>query len=532
MNNSVSRTMCIPVRVHDLFLILFCLLFIINRNIPIDISSLWRFSLLCIVYVISRIIPIRYYKFLFFILCFWGVVEVAFSMLQKALWLTSNHFDFTVTGTFGNPGPLGCLLAVSCLIPLYYIGKYLQDKKYNLVLLFLIIACFILFGIFQTGSRAALVSIFTGALFLFYPYLIKDGRSVLGSILVKILILLTIFVLVAAVYFLRKDSADGRFLIWYNTACMIKDYPFLGFGSGGWLANYMHYQADFFINNQDSTYAMLADNTFYPYNEFLYMMAEQGLVGMLLVLSIIYVLVNNKEVSPIDRVLKSLLVASLFFSFFSYPASIFSLCIVFTSIIRMLKSPIVKCIILSSFRVYVLASLFVVLVVGISSWSYSIYNKAYKRILVLANNEQTLDHCSDLNKLFPLFCYNPQLMYLYSQVCKGKCSLDQELSLLQAASKVAPTSDLYYKIGDIWRSKGDVYEAEKFYKLSISMIPHRITPKYRLFLLYIEQKDMDSAVKLGNIILRQPVKKEGTKILRMKIEVQEYLDRAYHNGFI
>ena len=64
------------------------------------------------------------------------------------------------------------------------------------------------------------------------------------------------------------------------------------------------------------------------------------------------------------------------------------------------------------------------------------------------------------------------------------------------------------------------------------MIPHRITPKYRLFLLYIEQKDMDSAVKLGNIILRLPVKKEGTKILRMKIEVQEYLDRAYHNGFI
>ena len=103
----------------------------------------------------------------------------------------------------------------------------------------------------------------------------------------------------------------------------------------------------------------------------------------------------------------------------------------FTSIIGMLKSPIVKCIILSSFRVYVLASLLLFLVVGISSWSYSIYNKAYKRILVLANNEQTLDHCSDLNKLFPLFCYNPQLMYLYSQVCKGKCSLDQELSLLQ-----------------------------------------------------------------------------------------------------
>lgn len=247
MNNSVSRTICVPIRVHDLFLILLCLLFIINRDIPIDISSLWKFSLLCIVYVISRIIPIRYYKFLFFLLCFWGVVEVAFSVLQKFVWLTSNHFDFTVTGTFGNPGPLGCLLAVSCLIPLYYIGKYCKDKKYVLVLLFLIIASFILFGIFLTGSRAALVSIFAGVLFLFYPYLIRNRHSVLSSILVKILILLTISVLVVVVYFLRKDSADGRFLIWYNTACMIKDYSFWGCGSGGWLANYMHYQADFFI---------------------------------------------------------------------------------------------------------------------------------------------------------------------------------------------------------------------------------------------------------------------------------------------
>lgn len=532
MNNSVSRTICVPIRVHDLFLILLCLLFIINRDIPIDISSLWKFSLLCIVYIISRIIPIRYYKFLFFLLCFWGVVEVVFSVLQKFVWLTSNHFDFTVTGTFGNPGPLGCLLAVSCLIPLYYIGKYCKDKEYVLVLIFLVIASFILFGIFLTGSRAALVSIFAGVLFLFYPYLIRNRHSVLSSILVKILILLTISVLVVVVYFLRKDSADGRFLIWYNTACMIKDYSFWGCGSGGWLANYMHYQADFFYNNPDSTYVILADNAFYPYNEFLYIMAEQGLVGMLLVLSIIYALFNYKESDPVDRVLKSLLVTSLFFSFFSYPASIFPLCIVFTSIIGMLKSPIVKCIKLSSLRVYVLASLFVVLVVGISLWSYSVYNKACKRISVLANNEQTLDYCPDLNKLFPLFCYNPQLMYLYSQVCEGKCSLDQELSLLQAASKIAPTSDLYYKIGDIWRSKGDVYKAEMYYKLSISMIPHRITPKYRLFLLYIEQKDMASAVKLGNIILRQPVKKEGTKILRMKIEVQRYLDRMSHNGLI
>lgn len=530
MNNSFPKQTCIPIRLHDLLLILLCLLFIINRNIPVDATSLWKFSLLTIVYVASRIIPEKFYKYMFIIICVWGFIEVVISMFQQLVWFESNHYDFAVTGTFGNPGPLGCFLAVSCCIPAFYIYRHLQEKKFKLVVLHFIIAIFIMYGIVQTGSRAALVSILISCLFLFYSISKRKHSSVLSSILIKFLVMLIIFSFVTTVYFLRKDSADGRLLIWYNTANMIKDHPFLGFGTGGWLANYMYYQADYFYQNPNSTYIMLVDNTFYPYNEFLYIMAEQGLVGMLLVLALIYVLCHYKESSPMDRIMKSIFVSYLSFSFFSYPTSIFPLCIVFTAIIGMLKSPIVKCIKISSSRVYVLISLFVVSTIGLSLWSYSTYYKAYNKILVLVNSKKTFDNNSlALDRLLPLFCYNPQLMYLYSKLSHGKYSLDKELSLLQAAAKVAPTSDLYYKMGDIWRLKGETDRAEQFYKLSIRMIPHRITPKYRLFLLYVERNDKDSAVKLGNIILRQSVKKEGTKTLRMKMEVQKYLHEGLHH---
>lgn len=84
---------------------------------------------------------------------------------------------------------------------------------------------------------------------------------------------------------------------------------------------------------------------------------------------------------------------------------------------------------------------------------------------------------------------------------------------------------------DIWRSKGDVYKAEMFYKLSISMISHRITPKYRLFLLYIVYRAKRYEYS-GTKQAILSVKKEGTKILRMKIEIQRYLDRMSHHGLI
>lgn len=71
---------------------------------------------------------------------------------------------------------------------------------------------------------------------------------------------------------------------------MIEDYPLFGIGTGGWQANYMLYQAEYFLQATNSPYTLLADNIFYTYNEFLYITAEQGIVGLVVVSWLFYAL--------------------------------------------------------------------------------------------------------------------------------------------------------------------------------------------------------------------------------------------------
>lgn len=59
-----------------------------------------------------------------------------------------------------------------------------------------------------------------------------------------------------------------------------------------------------------------------------------------------------------------------------------------------------------------------------------------------------------------------------------------------------------------------------------SMLPYRLTPKYKTFLLYVNQGNRKSAIDIGEKILNQPVKKEGTKTLRIKAEIMQYMQNC------
>ncbi|UVP12483.1 hypothetical protein NXW52_07365 [Bacteroides ovatus] len=45
------------------------------------------------------------------------------------------------------------------------------------------------------------------------------------------------------------------------------------------------------------------------------------------------------------------------------------------------------------------------------------------------------------------------------------------------------------------------------------MIPHHITPSYKLFQLYIDKGNINAAIDMGNYLLKQPIKKKRNKKL-------------------
>lgn len=90
--------------------------------------------------------------------------------------------------------------------------------------------------------------------------------------------------LLAGLYLLKKDSADGRLLVWRCSLEMIIDKPLFGHGPGGFTAEYMNYQADYFRTHPDSPYAQLADSVHHPFNEYLLAAVDYGCLGLLVLI--------------------------------------------------------------------------------------------------------------------------------------------------------------------------------------------------------------------------------------------------------
>lgn len=491
--------------IQDILLcILFAMIFI-HRYVPVDISSLWQYLLIGLVYFIVRSIPVYIKKYsVFFILC-WGICEVIIALLQKWHYISSNHSWFEVTGTFGNPGPLGGFLGILCA---GVINVICRRKKLNDIrtLAWILISILLMYGVVISGSRSGLLAALTGIFVLFIRRIVSlIHKKRMKRVVVECFSALTLLTSIGLIlYCLKPDSADGRLLVWLNTLLLISDKPIFGWGTGGWTANYMLYQADFFASYPQSPFIMLADNVAYPYNEILHIGAEYGLFGMTL---FIWFIVESFRVRPSNCLSESLRIsfwAFIVFSLFSYPFDVFQLTVMFAFLAASLE---LRPVFYIRIPPHVRKVSFVIVIIMLSCISihfYGLYKKAWHD-----------------PELFPYFQYNPDIMYMYVQ--KGSISDSMKSNMLSRASSLCPDSEIYCLLGDENMEKGNLDESEKYYRKAIDMVPSRVTPRYKLFKLYLSKGDTISAVLSGRNVLSLKPKVESTKTLRMKGEIKDFL---------
>lgn len=493
---------------HDILLLAFLVLCLCHRYIPIDVSSLWRLALLVGVYLLMRS-GFRYRQtVLVGGIGLWGIGEAGLALLQHVRWVESNHPLFEVTGTFGNPAPLGGLLALGVVTVAWVLFGFGRQNRKWIVGLSAMALVGLSYVLWLTQSRAAWLAVVAGLLFLGWcQRWWQKIPSPKKSFVIVICLLLGIIGSVA-LYQMKKDSADGRLLIARNTLAMIAERPFMGWGTGGWDARYMDYQADYFTRHPDSPYAMLADDVGYPYNEFLYVAAEQGLVGLLLVLGLLDSLYRYRDGARSGRLEKALLTAFVTFSLFSYPLSVFPLQMTLVALLGCMRSRPLRCFAAPRGTLRIMGVLAGVCLMGVGIVSYAIYNK------VRAGKEA--------GRLYPYFRYNVKLMERYVPSCADE-PLDFRVALLEDVIDITPTCEWYLQLGDACWRKGDWIKAEECYRKAASMIPHRLTPKFKLFELYKGQGDIENACRMARIVVNASVKKEGTRVLRMKALSDEFL---------
>ncbi len=262
-----------------------------------------------------------------------GLIEAVSGMRQLHGFEGSNHSLFRLTGDFYNPGPYSGYLAMVLPICLWMILQFDNYKKagwrqVNIYLYYLgWISLLAIIIVLPAGmSRAAWIAAVVSCGWVYWvqrigwektKQFIKKHQTL--STVSFFVILILVAGALAGIYVLKKESADGRLLLWKITTQAITKQPWTGTGLGGFPAAYAETQAEYFSSGKASETEMLvAGCPEYGFNEFLQIGLEQGVFGLLVfVLLLSYSLfrgVKNRQIGAAGGIL-----ALIVFSLASYP---------------------------------------------------------------------------------------------------------------------------------------------------------------------------------------------------------------------
>ena len=447
------------------------------------------------------------------ICCF---VQALYGIGQFIGWFQSPS-GFHVTGSFDNPAGFAACLCAGAPLFWYFILNKNPFKKWPAIIALIIVGVAIVLSV----SRAGIIS------FLLIPLLVGLRYLSLGK--AKEILLLAIFSLsmIAGLYFLKKDSANGRILIWQCSWEMIKDKPILGFGHGGFKANYMNYQADYFISHPDSPFSMLADNVNRPFNEYVLLLVNYGLLGLAVLLAFILFLWKVYRNHPNQSLLTSIACWSLssiaVFAMFSYPLTYPFVWVTGLVAIFIIINPKLSCQRIKTFsKPIVFLFILAVYYFSYTNMRAEIQWRNIARKSMLGQTEKML---SQYKSLYNQLCKNKLFLYNYAAELNVAGHYSKSLEIACECEKLWADYDLQMLMADNYFQKEEYEKAERYYKKASYMCPVKYTPLYRLYQLYGTTGDWENESIMANKILVKPIKIMSPAIQQMKKEIGRKIDQ-------
>ena len=444
-------------------------------------------------------------------------LQALYGLLQYFNVFSSNSV-YPITGSFDNPA--GFAITLSAGFP--FIGFLIQKSNHKYIqYLGWTIGIILLVAVFLSGSRAGIVSIVAICTIFFYSRFICKG--IWNYLLSGGLILLLV-----CSYWMKKDSADGRMLIWQCGINMVKESPWIGHGIGSFEAHYMDYQAQFFHRNPDSGYAILADTVQQPFNEFLRIAVDYGLGGLLGLLGmIVFLILCYQKCNSCYKDLAALSLCSItVFSLFSYPFLYpFTWAVVLLDLV-----------ILAGNTWHIHWKIFSVvgkwLVILCVMGSLCITNTMVIRVKAEMKwkHALSLSSCGLFEKAQPLYDAAERVLgndryFLYNYAAELNVArfYKESLDIAMKCRHLWSDYDLEMLIAQNCWEINRMVEAEEYFRLASDMCPNRFMPLYRLVWLLDRQGRQTEARELATIIISKPVKIPSVIIERIKREMENYL---------
>lgn len=475
------------------------------------------------------------------IIC-WGIYEAIYGCLQLYGYAESNNYLYKLTGSFHNPGPYaGFLATILPLLLQFFLQKSsIKNKWFRLPMILLCNIGILLFLSIlpATMSRAAWLAAILGSGVVLAKYYKLYDRLRLLIAKHKIITASSFFILgllvlalCIGIYYLKKDSADGRLLMWKVTTRIIVDNPWFGVGIGGFSGAYGKAQAAYFASGEATEQEeYLAGSPEYAFNEFLQIAAETGLIGLLLFWGILYVSFRMACKCRQWGVVGSLS-ALLIFSCFSYPFNIWQhilLLVLLLAICGNNKQEFHKKI---DYRTVIILSIVPLLsIIGVAlKWREQQKSieawKEEQAYYNMAIYEGTVDN---YQCLYPCLREDPRFLFEYGQ-CLSKTGKYEQSNIIMHEGAERSSDPMFWNIiGKNHQAMGDYRQAEKCFQYASLMVPHRLYPIYLLANLYFESNDIEKALQTAHRVIEKRPKVMSAAIDEMKAEMKEKIE-TYQN---
>jgi O-antigen ligase len=456
-----------------------------------------------------------------------GLIEAVVGMRQLYGFERSNHALFNITGTFLNPGPYACFLAV--ILPMAVWGICEKGFGVMRVVSGLSVGA-ILMVLPATMSRAAWVAAVVGCGVVFCPRMARIFTN--WGLYKKYLIVGGLLIAVIGgcigMYRMKSDSADGRAFIWRNTLELVREKP-LGVGIGNFSGSYGPVQAAYFAAGKGTDDEQrIAGNPEYAFNEYLQIAAEQGIVPFLMFLFIvvysIYQGIRRKEMAATASLVALTVVAGM-----TYPFSLFPFLLLPVFLLASINGSAAGFVLPRKVVLTVLS----LSVAGMAFCFYNCYptfkaEKEWKK--KVQPFQSVLPHeelAEQYGELYPHLSERIQFLFEYAQCLSKSGQSEKSNEVLLRAMQISCDPMLYNIMGKNCQRMKRYGEAEKWFKHAANIVPNRIYPYYLMALMYRETGETAKAKATARIVLTKEPKVHSQAIEEMREEAKKIIQLPY-----
>jgi tetratricopeptide (TPR) repeat protein len=503
----------------------------------------------------------RYWLLLFFLAT--GLVEALWGLRQLYGFESSQHARFKLTGSFFNPGPYACYIATILPAALWYLLRDWSCTKVRFKIRYLalylrwgtaLLTCtgialalpaamsrtswlaaaggcgMVLFSKFKLQRFGCLaIRLSDISIFRSFP---RSAIRLFGYSIIVMFILLSI----VGMYRMKKDSANGRTLIWKIALRTAVRHP-LGVGIGNFSGSYGNEQAAYFASGEGTEQEQrVAGNPEYGFNEYLQIAVEQGVIPLILFLWItgysLYAGIRRKRIAATASLLALLIVAMA-----SYPFSVLPFLIVLAyltasihvrgkkPIIPPFRRPVVQLTGRSTVHSVVWACAGLVLTFVCLYNRYPTY-EAYRQW----GQSRMLYHAGAYDSgmtayapLYPRLSYQLEFLFEYAQCLSKSERYEESNSILKKAALISCDPMLHNVMGKNHQAMKRYTEAEQCFLKAAHIVPNRIYPWYLLANLYVETGETEKAHAMARIVLTKEPKVQSTAVREMREKMKEII---------